>query len=578
MRRYHRHRPAYTTRRRHSTTGPMLGMLVVVTCMLLAGWWLIRTFGFGNTVQRVAANMQPEQNAVVQVSIGGGEWNRTSQSLKLYADDGLATGSNTHAMLDFFDSTVVRLDSNTTVRIVESNEGEKESAVTIGLEDGIVWVHTPATSAFTGSIVRTVRTPLFRAELSGGTEALVTPRSVIVFRGEGIGTAVHVSETEEPIFIGEGQMLHLPADVQTHDLYRYRSTIDTQTADAPFVQASRTAVRTALQNRKEATLQPSLLQDGEVLQVTEPKNNARVQGQTVTVRGSVDTSTVATVRINGYETQFDAETGVFSLELSLPIDNDITDISIDAMGTDGALVYQIVRTVESYKEPPEPPTFIRPAETGATYQTQNTRIEIVGRAPEDAVGIIVNDYRLQFFEPGDATWTYLASTILENLVEGENVYEAVAVNEAGLLSEPATLTIILGGETEGIITPGENETEEEEEEEEELQPAQLPQNDPLMPGSITVTAPTPGSEHEADTREEASLLIEGTVPAATHTVWVNGYRLRLYEPGKTYWNYIASTELGTMSRGRNGYEIVARNAEGQILDTFTYIIRFSPKG
>jgi len=88
-----------------------------------------------------------------------------------------------------------------------------------------------------------------------------------------------------------------------------------------------------------------------------------------------------------------------------------------------------------------------------------------------------------------------------------------------------------------------------------------------------VHAPSAGTQHTAMLSGTGlELLIEGSVPPGTQSMWVNDYQLRLYSPGKTFFNYIASTALNTLKRGENPYVIVARDKEGMILDRMTYTI------
>jgi hypothetical protein len=166
----------------------------------------------------------------------------------------------------------------------------------------------------------------------------------------------------------------------------------------------------------------------------------------------------------------------------------------------------------------------------------------------------VNDYRLQLFEPGNRTWTYVASTKIHNYKPGKNAYKVYTINAGGYRSEPAIITIILESETPNPNpNPGNNTS--------------------LQPGSITVIAPSAGNTHTA---KESSFLIEGTTSPDTASLWINSYRLRLYEAGKTTWNYIADSTMNTLQRGVNTYEIVARDAENRILDSFVYTVDFRP--
>lgn len=99
----------------------------------------------------------------------------------------------------------------------------------------------------------------------------------------------------------------------------------------------------------------------------------------------------------------------------------------------------------------------------------------------------------------------------------------------------------------------------------------LPNNVPLLPGTLIVTNPTPGTHHTATGSE---FLLEGATPTITDSVWVNGYRLQLYVHGKTFWNYIAATKYGTLKRGTNAYRINARNDKGEIIDSMTYTVEY----
>ena len=94
-----------------------------------------------------------------------------------------------------------------------------------------------------------------------------------------------------------------------------------------------------------------------------------------------------------------------------------------------------------------------------------------------------------------------------------------------------------------------------------------------MPGTLAVTGPAAGTQFTATGSE---FLLEGTTPKSTASVWVNGYKLQLYTPGKTFWNYIAKVEFKTLKVGTNVYKIVARNAKDEILDVLEYTVTYNP--
>jgi hypothetical protein len=270
------------------------------------------------------------------------------------------------------------------------------------------------------------------------------------------------------------------------------------------------------------------------------------------------------LRVNGYQVSI-ASNRTFSTEVTLADQDEVT-VTIEALNAQGSVLQTVTRQLKRNRTPPASPTITSPAREGQTYRTQRTEMVMRGTAAADAAGIIVNDYRLQLFKPGSGEWSYLASTRLGNFHEGENIFTVYSVNEGGLMSPAVSLTIILGGEGEGVVSSAAASGSQVEVAEESL-----PKNEPLMPGTLAVTAPAAGTAFTAGT---GSFLLEGTTSPKTSSVWVNGYRLRLYVPGKTFWNYIADEKLGTLKKGVNTYVINARDSESKILDTLTYTVTY----
>jgi hypothetical protein len=522
---------------------------------------------------------------MVQVSLEGGDWKRAEQEIKLFPGDSVQTASNANASLTFFDGTFLRLDEQSTLRIEESEHGQDDSTITLELESGSAWVATPAMSAFTGAIVRQVVTPLFTVEIPTRTETVLSGQSIVVYDADGPGATITVAGSRKQVIVGEGQALALPDNPATAtDLYAFRSALDPRAVTTPFVEESRQQYGSHWKPGDpitppsgSGTVASTPLPTGSLLVIDAPENGAVVGGSTVEVLGSVDKASVSNVRVNGYAAQMNATTGTFRIELALSDDEEIT-INVEGINRDGIVVDEASVQLVRNMEPPAAPAFTFPAANGETFQTQQRRIQIRGTAPPRTAGIIVNDYRLQLFKPGDTTWSYIANAEMDNFQEGENIFTAVAIDADGRRSAPVAMTIILGGETEGVVE-GAAPTEGEESEAEEItgptDQSTLPQNDPLQPGSIAVSAPSAGTQHVASGTSTTEFLIEGTVPSGTATVWVNNYRLRLFESGKTFWNYIAGVELGTMKAGRNEYEVIARNEQNEIIDRFTYVIEFT---
>ncbi len=548
-----------------------LGLLAVA--LMFVSNKTLEFFGVGNAIRRTATVLNIEDRGVINVSVDNGPLKRAEDELNLYAGDTIVSSPRNNATLTFFDTSSMRLDESTQVRIAESFKGEESSLVTIELEEGTLWASTPTIAIYSGSTVRTIVSPYISAELPSRAELVMTPRSLVVFAADGLGITLTIAGNDQVIRIGEGQQFTLPVGGEgAPDLYTYRKPLDPSQLQSEFVEKSR-AVYT------QSLTPDSIVMTGTedeaptndiVLSVEAPEDGTVIQSSAVKVSGRMGED-VEKVRINGYLANIDKEKGTFEQELVLP-DEDEVSIIIEAVDSSSSVIGQAIRTVNRDRKPPEPPAISTPARNGETYLTSNQKIEISGTAPKGAIGIEVNTYRLQLFEPGDTEWSYLANTEYKNYQMGENIYEVVAINRGGYRSDPAKLVIMLGEGQEGVVASGASisgnakPTLSAEE-------ATLPSNTPLMPGTIQIFSPKAGTEYETSDME---FLIEGNIPREVASVWVNGYNLRLYEKGKGFFNYIASTELSTLKRGRNAYHIATRDDAGRLLDELDYVVTFNP--
>lgn len=532
----------------------LLGLAVFV--LYMAGKWVFWLFG-GADLPRSAVTMEVEEGGTVNMSLEGGLMQRAEDTIKLYGGDRVATGGNGHAMLLFFDGTVARMDVQSDVNIVESGQDEESAAYTMELTEGTMWVRTPGLESFSGAITRVVDTPRYTVTLPSDAEVVVEEGMLLVFNADGEGASILIDGLEEPVFIGEGQQIELPDGEIGGDPLRWRSAIEPLAVQRTFIEESRTI-------QIADTGSGVSVETGELLTVSAPADRTTVTAATVEVEGTVGMR-VERVLVNGNEANINRTAGSFSYELALP-ETGGTTVTVEAMDGRGIALGEITRTITRGSEAIEPPVITSPAGGGETYRTQDTELAISGTVPAGTAGVMVNDYTLQLFRAGDTTWSYLASTALNNLRQGTNVYDVYALDAAGNKSQPVRITILLGAGSEGVVSGSASSAAAIDE-------SDLPQNAPLSPGTLNVTGPTPGSTHTATGSE---FLLEGTTSANTDSVWVNGYRLQLYEPGRTFWNYIASTGFGTLKIGTNVYTITARNAENQIVDQFEYTVRYNP--
>lgn len=535
---------------------------IVALFLYFTGKWILWLFS-GSDEQRTAVQMQVEDNGTVSVSLEGGLLQRAEDTLKLYAGDRVTTGGNGHALLSFFDGSAARTDVQSDMTIDESSQGAENSEYEMTVTQGAIWISTPDMTTFSGSIVRTVHMPRYTATLPSDSEVVLESNAVTVFSADGAGVELTIGNAD-PVFVGEGQQLTLPEGEIAGDPLQYRSAIEPLSVQRDFIEESRTVVVT----QSGSTTLP--VSGDEMLTITTPADRTTVATATVRVEGTV-APRVERVRVNGYETTINRSNNSFSQELSLK-ENADTTITIDALDARGISLAQETRTVRRGTQAINIPTITSPAKNGETYRTSKTEFSITGTAPAGAAGIMVNEYKLQLFRAGNTTWSYLASTALNNLKSGTNVYNVYTLDAQGQKSEPATITIIVeAGATDGVVSGG--TTGSASSSAPVIDESTLPKNDPLMPGTLSVTGPAAGTSFTATGSE---FLLEGTTPKETVNVWVNGYRLQLFTAGKTYWNYIAKTDYGTLKRGTNTYTITARNAQNQIIDTFVYTVEYNP--
>lgn len=546
---------------------PLPGIIRFVVLVVLAGLilfftgrWVLGFFGNVGSSQRAKIDVMVENRSVASVAIDGGLLQRIEGATKLYAGDRITTGGNGHVRLSLVDGTLIRMDEQSEIAVEQSEHGDDATAVELSLERGGVWITTPQPGAFTGSVQRTLTTPAFTLTIPAATKAMVSDRSVRVFESGGEGIRVEVDGISETVFVAEGQHLDLPTGQAVNDvadLLSLRSALRPEEWNEPFIRENMGLAAVPQTGSSEGTTTD--------LTVTAPQNNAVLSTGTVKVTGTVGL-TIERVRVNGYPASLNTETRTFTQEIALREGAD-TQVLIEALDDDGSVVAQTTRNVRWDAAALAAPVVKKPVAGGGTYTTDAERVEISGDAPAGIAGIMVNEYRLQLFKPGDKTWAYVASLDLKNLTAGTNIFDITTIGQDGRRSVPVRVTIIQGqGQaTSAGSNAGASSVVSE---------TQLPNNTPTKPGTLRITGPTAGTSH---TETGTGFLLEGTTDATTASVWVNGYRLQLYKAGSTRWNYIADTKFGNLKRGTNVYRVVVRDSGNQILDTLEYTVTLDPQ-
>lgn len=113
-------------------------------------------------------------------------------------------------------------------------------------------------------------------------------------------------------------------------------------------------------------------------------------------------------------------------------------------------------------------TYINSPNEGKDWETSREPITITGTVPKNTKGIIINDYELQKYVPGDPGWSYVAATKFDSLEKGENIYEVYVVDFNGEKKLIDSIKITYGSAT--AINEDELEKLKEENEEAGLLP------------------------------------------------------------------------------------------------------------
>jgi len=81
-------------------------------------------------------------------------------------------------------------------------------------------------------------------------------------------------------------------------------------------------------------------------------------------------------------------------------------------------------------KPAEAPTTINGPNGGQDFKTTENKVTLTGTAAPKTKSLMVNDYTLKKFVPGDKAWSYVASTDYGNFQKGDNLFELYAIDYA----------------------------------------------------------------------------------------------------------------------------------------------------
>lgn len=88
-----------------------------------------------------------------------------------------------------------------------------------------------------------------------------------------------------------------------------------------------------------------------------------------------------------------------------------------------------------------------------TVESSKSYQLIEGTTPKETDQIVVNNYPLSKYQPGDTDWSYIAAVSLGTLKTGENKFTVKALDEDGDEIASETVTIVYQGGESGTLTP-----------------------------------------------------------------------------------------------------------------------------
>jgi hypothetical protein len=215
-----------------------------------------------------------------------------------------------------------------------------------------------------------------------------------------------------------------------------------------------------------------------------------------------------------------------------------------------------------------------PGNNGDTVTVTRDEVNISGTVPSGTQRVIVRNYTLQQFTPGDTQFLYRASTALGTMQQGSNSYEVVAIGANG---ERTTASITLVYDPNATIDV-EDEAEDEELVEDIDEPEETPEEEVPSEtegvieiedeegataeavGELTISYPAEGASADEETIE-----VTGAAPGNAARIVVDGYTLTLFTPGDATWTYRLADRFNNRPLGEKTIIVRAFDEDGALL-------------
>ena len=470
--------------RRKSSVDYLLPFLMIVGLgiIVVLGFQLFSSFQKG---QQGDVYFYVAQGSAKVLPYGETEWDTAFSGTKFLIGDSLKTSQSGRAVLEFFNGTIVRIDKDTAITLVDLNIQPGREDILIKLDNGNLWLNGNKSQGVQEAYYE-VRTSNMKVKAKGtifeveGDETEV----VRVYDGD-VEADIYVKSNgreriADTVSVGVGQEITL--DEATLNAYaqnkapsvlkaisdEFEDTIwfswnEREDVSPTDFGKSKRVVEEIDEEKTDGEEEESMEEVTTELgapKITDPATSEiTIEDDELTISGTVDKGTAQViVEVNGDEHilgKFAEGDTSWDYNISLAIGNIETGkntykvYAVNENGDKSASSRVIVNLEKpEITDPLEDPEVL-------TFNDEKSNVVtvdevIVEGKVSGAEKIVVNDYTLSAFQPGDTTWKYFARESVGNLKPGENEYEIYAIDEEGNKSEIVKFTIIYEKEEDAV--------------------------------------------------------------------------------------------------------------------------------
>ncbi|MBU1992839.1 MAG: FecR family protein [Patescibacteria group bacterium] len=424
---------------------------------------------------------------------GTSNWQNVYSGMNLLPGDALRTSKEGRAVLEFFNGSYVRLESNSEIILQEVVREDEFDNMTLVLNDGEIWIDEHADIGKTSAFSVRTQNVLFRSVGTTFDVANDDFEGVRVMRGKVNAEIIIYEEGEEVVVetieVGIGQEVLLSEteilDLKARKSLNVLAAISDEFEDADWYQWNMKEDLTPTNFVADVTEEGEIPQERVAVRpmevdddfedtdppgfpvILEPADeNREVAKGPVTISGTTDPDTQKII----IETITEGDSERYTLSKYIPGSTTWSYTVSEGYGNlkPGENRYLIYAVDEALNEstPSElvvnytKPTQEQLGEFSApiavsyngSFSNEVTKsVVLVKGQVSGAVSVTINDYTLTQFKPGDKEWLYYANEQHGNMNPGLNEYNVYAMDAEGNKSEIVKFEIMY--KKEGVELP-----------------------------------------------------------------------------------------------------------------------------